>query len=502
MGEPSTDPPVTLTFLAPAERCNQRCPACILDRTGEPVQSFDLSPDDFALGVSQFVAAGARIRAVLFQGYEVTLPRSWPYVEAVFRVAREHSIRRGFITNGMLLHKWIDRTAALDTQRVTVSLDGASPEVNDPIRGIKGAFNATVESLRAFVQRVPGYRTRLAVASCVYPRQNEASLREMPRLLRSLGIERWLITFEVMIVDGVGRPAQAPETIPDTLRSLLEAADRYGVRAIANDELGVLNREVESVPLGLRTTRLIEPDYLYRIEPSGHVPRGPRGVGGLVSSMRSPLASRGDFHRPGRRVLGREPFLESSALESFQRVQYLLYVAFHPDFREDSFHPTVFIDEHGGADDPHRLFAVEVLLPPSAVLLQHRSIGIAEEREVEVVLRCEPVVGLERILAHADRDGIQLVELLLRVPEITGFGGAPGSVVARVEVKHDVLAFEVLQRERASPVLRQLEGRGLVPFFEWTSLCHARFLIDAGRGRQPVKRVRLVVPDHHPVLIS
>ena len=52
-------PPVVLTFLAPAERCNQRCPACyITEVVQEPVTRSQLQPADYARFVEEFVEAG------------------------------------------------------------------------------------------------------------------------------------------------------------------------------------------------------------------------------------------------------------------------------------------------------------------------------------------------------------------------------------------------------------------------------------------------------------
>ena len=131
-------PPVVLSFLAPAVRCNQRCPACILDQIGEPVSEVGLAPADYGLFVEQFVEAKVPIRSVTFQGYEVTLPASWPYLEVAFAVAREHEVARDFITNGMLLHKWTDRVEALDPQRISVSLDGSDPQTTTRSAGSEG----------------------------------------------------------------------------------------------------------------------------------------------------------------------------------------------------------------------------------------------------------------------------------------------------------------------------------------------------------------------------
>ena len=207
-------PPVEMTFLAPADRCNQSCPACaITEVVGEPVQRFELSPQHYSRFVECFVEAEIPILTVSFQGYEVTLPRSWPYVEAVFRVAQKHGLRRFFVTNGMLLHKWTDRILDLDVGRINVSLDGATSEVNDPIRGLPGAFEATLQSMRTFLSRAPRYRSRLVVGSIVHDETNFRSLFGMPALLRSLGLSRWVLGFGLARIEGRVHPVTDPATL-------------------------------------------------------------------------------------------------------------------------------------------------------------------------------------------------------------------------------------------------------------------------------------------------
>ena len=186
---------LSLTLLAPADRCNQACPACFITEVArEPVHRFDLSPEDYAQFVSDFVESEHDIQTVSFAGYEVTLPAAWPYVEAAFSVAIRHGLRRSFITNGMLLSKWTDRIDALDLHQITVSLDGATAAENDRLRGLPGAFGATVRSVTRFAEAAPRFRSRLVVASCLYDDANVASLEEMPRLLASLGIRGWTLS--------------------------------------------------------------------------------------------------------------------------------------------------------------------------------------------------------------------------------------------------------------------------------------------------------------------
>ena len=270
-----TPPPVVLTFLAPAEKCNQRCPKCLLDLLHEPVRYPELAPRDYARFVRQFLDRGIPIQAITFQGYEVTLPSSWPYLEAVMADAQKRGIRRGFITNGMMLHKWTDRIAAMGPMRVCVSLDGATPAANDPIRGLPGAFHTTVRSIRKFLDEAPQCATWMAVNSCLYDEANFRSLLQMPRLLRSLGIPRWSLAVELRVEQGRQRPAHAKGVVRGWLEQLEKASTAEGIRVHFNDEFAFFGHDRRD-PDGLfLAKRLLQPELLYRVWPTGHVGVGP-----------------------------------------------------------------------------------------------------------------------------------------------------------------------------------------------------------------------------------
>ena len=263
--------PVILTFLAPAPSCNQRCPRCLIDLTGEPVHDAVLGPDDYQHFVMRFVEAEIPVKAVSFQGYEVTLPESWVYVERVFRTCQAFGIPRGLITNGMLLHKWASSLRRLEPQRITVSLDGSCGAVNDPIRGLRGAFDATTSSLRKLFRSSPELRDRLSVASTLHGAQNFESLLAMPQLLQELGINLWAVSMETTIRAGRQVPAHSATDAGQWFGALREAAVAAGVQFYVSDELCHF-REVRDVAgRTLEQKHIFDPAFLYRVEPSGHV---------------------------------------------------------------------------------------------------------------------------------------------------------------------------------------------------------------------------------------
>ena len=261
-------PPVALTFIAPAEQCNQRCPACILDQAEEPVSRFDLTPGDYVAFVEHFVNSEVPILTLSFQGYEVTLPRSWPYLESVFSLAKRHRMRRSFVTNGMLLARFADRLDDLSPDRIAVSLDGASPPPNDRLRGLPGAFDATTRSVRRFLRAVPRLRDRVIVLSTLYDEENVRSLIEMPRLLRDMGVSQWMVSSGLQMSQDTAAPAHEIARLRTWFAQLRDAAAEEGVRFHVSDEFGLLEREDREQ---LSARRVFNLDFLYRLDPTGGI---------------------------------------------------------------------------------------------------------------------------------------------------------------------------------------------------------------------------------------
>ena len=257
-------------MLAPATTCNQRCPRCYLTEVRrEPVHSFALTPHHFAQAVNELINAGAHLLTICFQGYEVTLPQSWPYVEAVFSHGSASDIRRCFITNGMRLHALADQILAVNPSRIAVSLDGADSITNDKHRGVDGAWQRTLKSMELFLDAAPSMRDKLIVASVLYKESNFDSLLRMPALLADLGILNWCLGLEVAEGRaGEIRLAEDPNRLVDQLGKLELAAKESGIAFFVGDEFSLVEMYdvdrpfIKSLPDSIEFVRLL---------PSGHV---------------------------------------------------------------------------------------------------------------------------------------------------------------------------------------------------------------------------------------
>ena len=163
-----------LAILYVTDRCNSRCITCDYWQHGQtnlPVaQARRLAPELRALGT----------QVVLLSGGEPLVHPGWHEIAGVMR---EAGLRLWLLTAGLSLVRHIDRAAEL-CERLTISLDGATPETYRAIRGVDG-FEAVCSGIRAAVERgVP------VTLRCTVQRRNFTELPALVRLARSLGVQQ------------------------------------------------------------------------------------------------------------------------------------------------------------------------------------------------------------------------------------------------------------------------------------------------------------------------
>jgi MoaA/NifB/PqqE/SkfB family radical SAM enzyme len=277
--QPEGDPDaegIFLTFVVPAlNGCNLDCSFCFV-RQRKEITEARLKPQDYAQFVRE-VADKEQIFAVAIQGYEPLLPEALPYTRAILAAGRFLGVPTSLVTNGVRLGDAVDLLKTLTPNKIAVSLDAASPEVHDGIRGVKGAWEASVAGLRRAID-VLAPQTRLVVESVLLPSRRHY-LDAMPERLRDIGIDRWIINPVLRVGRGEtgGLVAERARLFRD-LSILQEAADRAGVRLTVDDEFGNLDcdaagpfqlssRGVHVRPLPQRVT-------LFRMTPGGHCSKG------------------------------------------------------------------------------------------------------------------------------------------------------------------------------------------------------------------------------------
>ena len=118
-------------------------------------------------------------------------------------------------------------------------------------------------------------------------------------------------------------------------------------------------------------------------------------------------------------------------------------MAFGFDERPDVFDFAGFADEERAADDAHEGAAHELFFLPGTELLDGLVGGVAEQKEIEILLGLEGGLGINGIGAHAEDGDAVLVEVFFCVAKLGRFNGSTGGVGLWVEEEKDALAGEV-----------------------------------------------------------
>lgn len=272
------EPGGIVTLVVPAPNgCDLACPFCYIKQRNEDGRSLQLRVEDYVRFV-ELVAWEQAVDAVCIQGYEPLLPGSFPYTQAILETGQRLGIPASLVTNGTHLRQHVPALSKLRPARIAVSLDSADATVHDKARGKVGAFDDALMGLR-FAVSVPHLRKALVVTSVLMPRKQDR-LMGMPALLQEFGIDRWVVNALVKVGkdDALGGPAGDRQAILDDLLVLKAEADRCDIDMVVDDEFGRLsndNRARELMDKGaLRIKRLVRPEGVYRLVPTGHCSKG------------------------------------------------------------------------------------------------------------------------------------------------------------------------------------------------------------------------------------
>jgi MoaA/NifB/PqqE/SkfB family radical SAM enzyme len=228
-----------LTFIVPAPKgCNLKCSFCFIRqrREGEHRESVDsaLRPEDLERFIDEMRQQGP-IVALAVQGHEPLLSESLPFTEAVLTKGRTLGLPTGLVTNGVRLSASLKLLRKCAPSKMAVSLDAASPKIHDHIRGLEGAWAASVQGIKDANKSLCG-QTQLAVASVLAPAAS-SHLVNMPEFLNELGVADWIVNPQLKIArDKEARLKSDRERILQELLPLQEAAKAAQIRLTVDDE--------------------------------------------------------------------------------------------------------------------------------------------------------------------------------------------------------------------------------------------------------------------------
>ncbi len=137
--------PIAGPFMANwdiTHRCNSRCQHCHVWQAKQDV-SKDLSYEECKSVINQLADLG--VKKILFGGYEPLIRKD---IFDLLSYANNLGIDVGLNTNGLMVNdKIAGQICKVGVKRVSLSLDGHTPEIHDAMRGIRGSFKKTLMAI-------------------------------------------------------------------------------------------------------------------------------------------------------------------------------------------------------------------------------------------------------------------------------------------------------------------------------------------------------------------
>ncbi len=179
-------------YLTVTEACNLRCRHCITFAPQRTAQGTARHMAPWVLGALREAFEAADYFGFVHGGESLVAPIFPDVLRAIQRARRGRRHDVHLLTNGALLDgERARRLVELGLTSVSVSLDGARPETNDPLRE-GGSFDAIVANLREVVRAREALGADLRIGiSMVAAASTADDLATMGRLAVDLGVD-WL----------------------------------------------------------------------------------------------------------------------------------------------------------------------------------------------------------------------------------------------------------------------------------------------------------------------
>ena len=196
---PANDPPpleayqVEHLYVELSARCNLRCRHCYME--GSPERIEHLKPEEVTGVLGEFAQLGGRF--VTLSGGE---PLIYPHFTEMAEVVEQLGLRGTVITNGVPLRERHVTALRELGFTIAISIDGASQDVNDRIRGPR-TFPKILRALELALRAMGPDRVILSFSPS---RMNLDEIPELFTLAHQLGVRR----LNLSLLEVVGRAAQ------------------------------------------------------------------------------------------------------------------------------------------------------------------------------------------------------------------------------------------------------------------------------------------------------
>lgn len=256
---------VTMVLPAPLG-CNLKCPFCAIAQRGEAAVG-ELQHDEyleFLTGAASYLP----VRRFSIQGYEPLLPEIFPLTRKLLQEADRFDLETRLVTNGTFLEQCAEELSGL-VDMVTISLDSNEARVHEKLRGVPGCFPPIVTGIRAALSHFGP--EGVIVGSIVFPKRIKYLLG-MPAFLKELGVTEWTLAPLKDLSSFEDTYMEDNASLKETLVTLSEEANRFGITVSLADELRRL--DVGTFYQGLSVATLEADDYVVRLSPDRTCSRG------------------------------------------------------------------------------------------------------------------------------------------------------------------------------------------------------------------------------------
>ncbi len=214
--------------IAVTHRCQLKCIMCSIHTLPDKSKK-EIESDEIKNLIDQM--ADFKVKTIGFDGGEPFLRKD---IFDIIAYAREKQIRTHVVSNGF----GIDEEIVADISRaglntLALSLDGATRETHDHIRGVDGSFDRLIQSAELVKAKNPHI---CLVANSVIMNQNLEELLEIVRLTQRVGFDG--ISFQPVLIDNRNRysrefkdywvPPSRLSLLKRQLEKLIEYKDTHG----------------------------------------------------------------------------------------------------------------------------------------------------------------------------------------------------------------------------------------------------------------------------------
>jgi len=190
-------------------RCPLRCPHCYIDAS-EGDNRAELDTTDALKVIDQIAGLGTRV--LILSGGE-PLMRADIFELAAY--ARQCGLHVSMGTSGILIDDEVAiRMKEAGIRKAAISLDSTDPAMHDRFRGLPGAWNRTVEGIRACLRQGIGVLVNITIL-----RENYRQVAEIISFCEDLGVTE----FQLFFLVPTGRGTEVDDISPEMYETIIHS---------------------------------------------------------------------------------------------------------------------------------------------------------------------------------------------------------------------------------------------------------------------------------------